>query len=31
MEQQNREYNDEINLYDFWKVIVINSLIIAFT
>jgi len=22
MEQQNREYNDEINLYDFWKVIV---------
>jgi len=21
MEQQNREYNDEINLYDLWKVI----------
>ena len=22
MEQQNREYNDEINIYDLWKVIV---------
>ena len=28
MEQQNREYNDEINLYDFWKVIVKRKMLI---
>jgi hypothetical protein len=28
MEQQNREYNDEINLYDFWKVIAKRKILI---
>jgi len=28
MEQQNREYDDEINLYDFWKVIVKRKMLI---
>ena len=28
MEQQNREYNDEINLYDFWKIIAKRKILI---
>jgi capsular polysaccharide biosynthesis protein len=29
MEQQNREYDDEINLYDFWKVIAKRKILIV--
>ena len=28
MEQQNREYDDEINLYDFWKIIAKRKILI---